>query len=133
MRDQIVDVMRSYGKPVSPTQLSNITGGALGSIAYHVRTLLAAGIVELSHEGRARGAVEHFYALAPDQTEVVLEDPARMLLALCGALTIPSDEGEFPLPVQLDDAGRDELDELVTRLRPQVQAIAAASTARVAG
>jgi DNA-binding transcriptional ArsR family regulator len=66
VRDQIVDVMRSYGKPISPTQLSRITGGTLGSVAYHVRTLVAAGVVELADEGRVRGAVEHFYALALD-------------------------------------------------------------------
>ena len=67
VRDQIVDVMRSYGKPISPTQLSRITGGTLGSVAYHVRTLTAAGVVVLADEGRVRGAVEHFYMLVLDR------------------------------------------------------------------
>lgn len=132
-RDQIVDVMRSYGKPISPTQLSRITGGTLGSVAYHVRTLVAAGVVELDHEGRARGAVQHFYALAPAEDEAVLNDPVKMVLSLCDALTVPNAEGGFPRPVRLDDQARAELSQLVTKLRPRVQAIATASTARVTG
>ena len=73
-RDQIVDAMRSYGQPISPTRLAEVTGNTLGSVAYHVRTLLAAGVVELAEEGRVRGAVEHFYALVPDN-EAEINDP----------------------------------------------------------
>ena len=66
VRDQIVDIMRSYGKPISPMRISRITGGTLGSVAYHVRTLSAAGVIELADEGRVRGAVVHHYALVSD-------------------------------------------------------------------
>src|ERR1044072_7265348 len=75
-RDQIVDVMRSYGQPLRPPQLSRIPGGSLGSTAYHVRTLEEAGVVELTDEGRVRGAVEHFYALVPvSPQDLQLTDP----------------------------------------------------------
>jgi DNA-binding transcriptional ArsR family regulator len=131
VRDQIVDVMRSYGKPISPTQLSRIMGGTLGSVAYHVRTLVAAGVVELADEGRVRGAVEHFYALTLNEQDGTLSDPVGTLLSLCGALTVPGEAGGYPRPVALDDRARRELRGVLKELQPQVRAIAAASTARV--
>lgn len=133
LREQIVDIMRSCDRPMSPAQLSRITGATLGSVAYHVRTLVAAGIVELNREGRARGAVEHFYALAPGQDEVALTDPTRALLSACGLLTLPGDKDELPRPVRLDDEARAELNQLIAKLRPRVEDIAAASTSRVVG
>jgi DNA-binding transcriptional ArsR family regulator len=129
-REQIVDVMRSYGKPISPTQLSRITGGTLGSTAYHVRTLVSAGVVELADEGRVRGAVEHFYALARDTEQTQLADPVSQLLGLCGALTVPGPDGGYPRPAVLDASARKQLQKLITRLRPEVRDIVAAATAR---
>jgi DNA-binding transcriptional ArsR family regulator len=127
MRDQIVDAMRSYGKPISPTQLSRIIDGSLGSTAYHVRTLLAAGVVQLADEGRVRGAVEHLYTLVGDEQE--LGDPIDLLLALCGALTVPRADS-YPQPTTIDDDARQELCKLIEKLQPKVRAIASASTAR---
>jgi DNA-binding transcriptional ArsR family regulator len=130
VRDQIVDVMRSYGRPISPTQLSRITGGTLGSVAYHVRTLTAAGVVTLADEGRVRGAVEHFYMLSLSDDEASLSDPIDTLLSLCGALTVPGVNSDYPQPVVLDDRARRDLNRLITKLQPEVRAIASASTAR---
>jgi DNA-binding transcriptional ArsR family regulator len=130
-RDQILDVMRSYGKPISPTQLARITGGTLGSTAYHVRTLVAAGVVELADEGRVRGAVEHFYAIVPGgEDETRLTDPVAQLLGLCGALTVPDPEGGYPRPAVLDAAAREQLQALIAQLRPEVRAIVTAATER---
>jgi DNA-binding transcriptional ArsR family regulator len=129
-RDQIIEVMRSYGRPISPTRLSKVTGATLGSVAYHVRTLVAAGVVELADEGRVRGAVEHFYALVPDGAEAEVVDPITTLLGLCGALTVPAPQGDFPRPTELDDKARAELERVLTRLRPQVQRIATVATKR---
>jgi len=128
-RDQIVDVMRSYGKPISPTQMARVTGGTLGSVAYHVRTLVAAGVVELADEGRVRGAVEHFYALVKDE-DAQLADPVGQLLGLCGALTVPGPDGGYPRPAILDQLARDQLRGMIERLGPEVRDIAAAATAR---
>ncbi|HEY6761059.1 MAG TPA: hypothetical protein VI318_16295 [Baekduia sp.] len=130
MRDQIVDVMRTYGKPISPTQLSRIMGGTLGSVAYHVRTLAAAGVVQLAEEGRVRGAVEHYYALSADELEGTLTDTVGKLLSLCGALTVPNPDGGYPIPVRLDGRARDDMNKVIDKLRPEVRAIASASTAR---
>jgi DNA-binding transcriptional ArsR family regulator len=132
-RDQILDVMRSYGKPISPTQLARITGGTLGSTAYHVRTLVAAGVVELADEGRVRGAVEHFYAIVPGgEDETRLTDPVAQLLGLCGALTVPDPDGGYPRPTVLDDPAREQLQALIAQLRPEVRTIVAAATERTA-
>jgi DNA-binding transcriptional ArsR family regulator len=132
-RDQILDVMRSYGQPISPTQLARITGGTLGSTSYHVRTLVSAGVVELADEGRVRGAVEHFYALVPgDQKDLRLTDPIEQLLGLCGALTQPDPGGGYPHPTKLDELARERLTDVIAKVRPEVQAIAAEATGRVA-
>jgi DNA-binding transcriptional ArsR family regulator len=130
-RDQILDVMRSYGKPISPTQLARITGGTLGSTAYHVRTLVSAGVVELADEGRVRGAVEHFYALVPgDDDDLRLADPITQLLGLCGALTVPATDGGYPRPSVIDDIARKRLMAVLEQLRPEVQQIVAEAIAR---
>jgi DNA-binding transcriptional ArsR family regulator len=129
-RDQIVDVMRSYGQPISPTRLARITGSTLGSVAYHVRTLVAAGVVELADEGRVRGAVEHFYALSRNDEETQLSDPVNGLLALCGALTVAAGDGGYPSPAVLDSAAREELTSILDDVRSRVRDIAASSTAR---
>ena len=121
-RDQIVDAMRSYGQPISPTRLAEVTGNTLGSVAYHVRTLLGAGVVTLAEEGRVRGAVEHFYALVPDN-EADLNDPVIGLQKLCGALTLPVTNGGYPQPIVLDTQARSELEKLLKGLRPKVQRI----------
>jgi DNA-binding transcriptional ArsR family regulator len=128
-RDQIIDVMRSYGQPISPTRLAKVTGATLGSVAYHMRTLLSAGVIVLADEGRVRGAVEHFYALA-NQDEAPLTDPANTLLALCGALTVPSPNGDYPRPAVLDEKARKALDTVLARLRPEVQTIVAGAARR---
>jgi DNA-binding transcriptional ArsR family regulator len=131
LRDQILDVMRSYGQPISPTRLARITGGSLGSTAYHVRTLVAAGVVELADEGRVRGAVEHFYALVKDpDDELRLDDPVRQALALADALTLPDAAGGYPTPTVLDAQARAELDRLLHRFRKSVHKIALDSTRR---
>jgi DNA-binding transcriptional ArsR family regulator len=130
VRSQIVDVMRSYGRPISPARLARITGTTLGSAAYHVRTLVAAGVVELVDEGRARGAVEHFYALSRDDEEMQLSDSVDGLLGLCGALTVPSGDGSYPSPAVLDADARRQLVQVLEEVRPRVRAITASSTAR---
>jgi predicted ArsR family transcriptional regulator len=130
-RDQILDVMRQHGKPISPVQLSRITGTTLGSTAYHVRMLLTAEVIEPAGEHRGvRGSTEHFYRLVAE--DAAQADAVKQLLSLCGALTVHhSDGGGYPVPSEIDGDARAELEGLLDRLRPQVQQIAAASTARV--
>jgi DNA-binding transcriptional ArsR family regulator len=130
-RDQIVDAMRSYGQPISPTRLAEVTGNTLGSVAYHMRTLLAAGVVELAEEGRVRGAVEHFYALVPDN-EAEINDPLVGLQKLCGVLTLPTGENGYPQPVPLDAEARAQMQKLLDGMRPKVQRIVRETAKRAA-
>ena len=48
-------------RTASPVELAGWLGAGLGTVAYHVRTLERIGLVELVHESRVRGAVEHHY------------------------------------------------------------------------
>src|SRR3954447_24782002 len=48
-------------RTASPVELAGWLGSSLGTVAYHVRTLERLGLVELVHETRVRGAVEHHY------------------------------------------------------------------------
>jgi hypothetical protein len=129
-RDQILGVMRQHGEPISPVQLSRITGATLGSTAYHVRTLLVAEVIERAGEERGvRGSVEHFYRLVAE--DVASPDRVRQLLGLCNALTVRhADGGGYPVPTEIDDDAGTELEALLDGLCPQVQQIAAVSTAR---
>jgi DNA-binding transcriptional ArsR family regulator len=128
-RDAIVDTMRSYGRPISPTRLAEITGKSLGSTAYHVRTLMEAGVVTLADEGRSRGAVEHFYALVPDN-EADLNDPLVGLQTLCGLLTLPNLADGYPKPIVLDARARAQLQETLDVLRPKVERVVRAAAQR---
>jgi hypothetical protein len=131
-RDAILDTMHQHGAPISPVQLSRIAGATLGSTAYHVRALLAAGVIEPAGEKRGiRGSTEHFYKLVGEVTRSV-DDAARQLLGLCGALTVHHADGVgYPVPTELDGEALAEFETILNGLRPQVQQIAAASTVRV--
>jgi DNA-binding transcriptional ArsR family regulator len=48
-------------RKASPNQLAGWLEASLGTVAYHVRTLLQLGLIELVDETRVRGAVEHHY------------------------------------------------------------------------
>jgi DNA-binding transcriptional ArsR family regulator len=48
-------------RTASPNEIFQVLGGSLGTVAYHVRTLHQLGLIELEHETRVRGAVEHHY------------------------------------------------------------------------
>jgi DNA-binding transcriptional ArsR family regulator len=48
-------------RTASPVELAGWLGASLGTVAYHVRTLERIGLIELVHETRVRGAVEHHY------------------------------------------------------------------------
>jgi DNA-binding transcriptional ArsR family regulator len=51
-------------RKASPNQLAGWLGVNLGTVAYHVRSLERAGLIELVDETRVRGAIEHHYRAA---------------------------------------------------------------------
>jgi DNA-binding transcriptional ArsR family regulator len=119
-RDQIVDVMRSHGRPISATRLAEVTGKSTGQVRYHLLALKSAGVVKLVGEGRSRGTIEHFYGLVA-RNEEQLNDSVVGLQKLCGGLTLPSVDGGYPQPLVLDERAREELQALLDALRPKVQ------------
>lgn len=130
-RDAIIDALRNSKEPLSPNQLAKITNSTLGALAYHVRTLLAAGVIELADEKRRRGAIEHFYRLVDaNQQPVGMGDPIETLVGLCRARTLRSANGGPPRLAVVDDAARDELGALLERMTKQVQKIVTTSTER---
>src|ERR1700742_1094431 len=48
-------------EPASPKMLAERLSIALGTIAYHIRTLNSLGLLELVDTKQRRGAVEHYY------------------------------------------------------------------------
>lgn len=64
----------------SPSKLAQQLGDvSVGVVAYHLRILLRAGLVERAGTGVNRAAIEHFYALsqAGEATLAIIGDIAR--------------------------------------------------------
>jgi DNA-binding transcriptional ArsR family regulator len=62
----VVDVLeRCDGRSRSPKQLAEVLEMPLGRVSYHVRQLADAGLLVLVDEQPRRGALEHYYRLAP--------------------------------------------------------------------
>lgn len=70
-RVQILTLLRDR-EMVSPVELSNELGLALGTVGYHVRRLDELGFIELAKRTQRRGAVEHHY-----RARTMLEPPLR--------------------------------------------------------
>jgi predicted transcriptional regulator len=61
--------MRELDRPATPGELAEAVGKGLGVVAYHVRMLRDYGLVSLDHVEPRRGALQHFYVLAPAATD----------------------------------------------------------------
>jgi DNA-binding transcriptional ArsR family regulator len=55
----------------SPLELAERVNGPLGSVSYHVRYLADLGAIELQRTVPRRGALQHYYTLAPMIIEVL--------------------------------------------------------------
>jgi DNA-binding transcriptional ArsR family regulator len=124
VRDQILDAMATYGRPISPAQLDRILSGqSLGSVAYHIRVLASAGLIELADERRVRGAVEHYYGLVADVAAAFV-DPVSRLQTLCGELMEIDPVSGFPRVIEPDaDTQKKLLDFLDNHVKPRVAEI----------
>jgi hypothetical protein len=121
--------MRSHGRPISPTRVSEIIGTGIGPTAYHFRKLVSAGHLRLAHEGRVRGSVEHFYELVPENSELVA--PEELLLRAAGTLTVASEEG-YPAMAVIDEEGKAALAAELEQVVPRVRKIVADAHRRAA-
>lgn len=62
LRVEILEALQ--GRIASAGQLSQEMGQSAGVIAYHAKTLVGCGCLELVHSKPVRGSVEHFFGLA---------------------------------------------------------------------
>jgi DNA-binding transcriptional ArsR family regulator len=126
VRDQILDAMAIYESPISPIQLQRVLLDlSLGTVAYHIRVLASAGVIELADETRVRGAIEHYYALDAEVAKE-LTDPVTRLQTLCGRLMVLDEASGFPRVIRPDeDTQRKLLDFLEKQVKPGVTAIIA--------
>lgn len=68
-------------RTASATQLAGELGIATGSASYHLRTLSAAGLVEIAEERVRRGGTERFYRLARRPSELPFGEQDRLEFA----------------------------------------------------
>jgi DNA-binding transcriptional ArsR family regulator len=66
LRVRIVISLLGTEAELSSTDLADQLGTSLGNIDYHVKYLLALGLIESKHERHGRGSIQHFYSLVPD-------------------------------------------------------------------
>lgn len=69
-RVRILEVLVAKApEPASPSDMAReLDGTTLGQVSYHVRALVTAGLLELVSTAPRRGALEHFYRVAPEVT-----------------------------------------------------------------
>jgi DNA-binding transcriptional ArsR family regulator len=131
VRDQILEAMVTYGRPISPTQLQRVLPDqSLGSVAYHMRVLASAGVIELADELRVRGAIEHYYAIVADVAAEFV-DPISRLQTLCGELMEMDPVSGLPRAIEPDEETQARLlDFLLNDVKPRVAEIIGARPRR---
>jgi DNA-binding transcriptional ArsR family regulator len=138
-------------RTASPNELSGWLGANLGVVAYHVRVLDQASLIELVSETRVRGAVEHHYR-ATERPTVATEDWAQaptvarqavlgssleVIAAYCRASAAAGgfDRADAQLrraQLRLDARGFAQLSKACDRLLVQAEKIEAAAATRIA-
>jgi DNA-binding transcriptional ArsR family regulator len=138
-------------RKASPNQMAGWLGASLGSVAYHVRTLLQLGLIELVDETRVRGAVEHHYR-AKARPNVTVEGwanapPVAKQAAVGSSLDLIGEyarvsaaAGGFDRPeallrralLRLDERGFVQLSKTCEKLFQQAEKIEAAAAERIA-
>lgn len=66
----------------SPNEIATLLGERVPNVAYHVRILLDAGILQLASTVQRRGALEHYYRLDRDrlrELRTVLRDHVALI------------------------------------------------------
>lgn len=116
IRIEILEALQ--GRVASPTELSQEIDESLGVISYHAKTLVKCGCLELVHTEPRRGAVEHFFGLAP-RSSIGHQDWRRAPLAVRAGITAAA-LGTFieTAAKALEDGTIDRRDETVLTWMP---------------
>lgn len=140
------------GLVVSPSRLAEQLGEPLEQVGYHVRRLVEWGCLEFVEDREVGGTIEHFYRvgerpfydaeawqeLTPGERDVVRRGVLTDMMAdiasadAVGALTARPEVHLSRIPLELDDRGWGELDELLLTLLEGAHEAAAQAAARVA-
>lgn len=126
----LLSILSEEERPLSATELARLTGQTLGATAHHVRSLARTGLIEWAGERRVRGAMQTFYRPTEKGLTALRRPRTEALLTLVGARA--SYDEKAPAVTTLDAEARRELEELVQRVRPEVEAIMARAAARAA-
>jgi DNA-binding transcriptional ArsR family regulator len=138
-------------KVASPNELSRLVDDSLANVAYHVKVLLAAGVIELVDTAPRRGAVEHFYraierpnasdeetaARSPsERTEFARYIGQRSFADYAVALQAGSfgeraDHYAWRMPMLVDEAGWKRLNEIYTETTEKIMEAQAESAERM--
>ncbi|MGN6815545.1 MAG: ArsR/SmtB family transcription factor [Solirubrobacterales bacterium] len=116
IRIEILEALQ--GRVASPTELSQEMDESLGVISYHAKTLVKCGCLELVHTEPRRGAIEHFFGLAP-RSSIGHQDWRRAPLAVREKITAAA-LGTFieTAAKALEDGTIDRRDETVLTWMP---------------
>lgn len=140
-------------RTASPNELKVALGVSLGDAAYHVKRLHELGAIELVDTRQVRGAVEHFYRanLQPfysdeEAAQLTVEERQQFAEQICmlafADATRAFEQRTFcerpdyyitRVPLQVDDEGWGELNELYSELLERIMQIKAASVERMVG
>ena len=147
LRHRILTLLSN--RVASPSEMSTELDEPLGNVAYHVRTLLDLGCIELVRTAPRRGALEHYYraiirpifseddwAQLPIQTRNALIDQTLRSIvtdvsdAAAGGGFERDDVHASRTVLDLDEAGYGELAGLISELVDRAREIHAESIAR---
>lgn len=116
IRVEILEALQ--GRVASPTELSQEIDESLGVISYHAKTLVKCGCLELVHTEPRRGAIEHFFGLAP-RSSIGHQDWRRAPLAVRAGITAAALETFIEAAGQALEAGTiDRCEETVLTWMP---------------
>jgi DNA-binding transcriptional ArsR family regulator len=137
-------------RKASPNELAGWLDASLGTVAYHVRTLLSLGLIELVDETRVRGAVEHHYRARPrpsfpaegweEASPIAKQAAVGSSLAVIGEYArVSAAAGGFERPdararralLKLDEKGFSQFSKACDRLLEQLERIEAQAAKRL--
>lgn len=122
---------------ISPKRFTRRTAGSkeevsLNVAAYHFRVLVDFGVIELVERIPRRGATEHVYRLNPNSPVPDMLRATSFLQQIMGAEERPLEPGTLNgtgesvtvLPLEVDEQGQKELEEMVLEVKAGLMEIA---------
>jgi DNA-binding transcriptional ArsR family regulator len=149
MRTRILAILNE--RVASPNEISEMIDERLPNVSYHVRALLDLGCIELVDTAQRRGAIEHYYRAIvrpffsdrdwkklPQSGRQAVSDVALQMIwadvseaIKSGTFEARPDRHLSRSVLELDEAGWEELHDLLERALDETEKIQARSTDRM--